>query len=306
MAGDLNEALVFVKVVELGSLTAAGRALGLPKTTVSRRLQALEDRLGARLLNRTTRRIGLTEAGSVYFEHCQHLAQELDEAESAVLQLQSGPRGWLRVSAPYSLGLFGLAPLLPEFHQRYPDIRLDLRLDNALVDLIGEGLDLALRIGPLGDSGFHARRLAVFRSHVYGSPEYFARYGEPLAPEDIEHHRVLALSQTRRGARYVWSLTDGAVMREFELQPVMVSNDPFMLRGALVSGLGIGLTSLPVAREAIADGRLRRVLVPWHAPDIELNALYPGGRALTPKVRAFIDFLAERLSMRFTDQGIEH
>src|SRR6476659_530227 len=178
MARDLNDTLVFVKVVETGSFISAAKALRLPKTTVSRKVLDLESRLGAQLLHRTTRKLGLTEAGSVYFEHCQRIARELDEAESAVGQLQSGPRGWLRFTAPYSIGITWIAPLLGEFHARHPEVRVEMVLNNEPLDLIDKEIDVALRIGNLPDSSLVARRLAVFRTQVYASPAYLARYGE--------------------------------------------------------------------------------------------------------------------------------
>ena len=164
MAHDLNDTLIFVKVVEQGSFIAAATALGLPKTTVSRKVQELETRLGARLLHRTTRRLGLTEAGSVYHEHCQRIARELEEAEGAVNQLQSGPRGWLRFTVPYSIGITWIAPLLGEFHARHPEIQLDMHLGNEKLDLIAGEADLALRVGTLPDSNLVARKLGSLRT----------------------------------------------------------------------------------------------------------------------------------------------
>ena len=163
MARDLNDTLVFVKVVEQGSFIAAAKTLRLPKTTVSRKVQELETRLGAQLLHRTTRKLGLTEAGNVYYEHSQRIARELDEAESAVTQLQGGPRGWLRITAPYSLGIERIAPLLGEFHARHPEVRVEMLLSNEPLDLIDREIDVALRVGNLPDSNLIARRLASFR-----------------------------------------------------------------------------------------------------------------------------------------------
>ena len=160
MARDLNDTLIFVKVAEHGSFVSAARSLRLPKTTVSRKVQELEMRLGAQLLHRTTRKLGLTEAGNIYFEHCQRIARELDEAESAVGQLQGGPRGWLRFTAPYSIGITWIAPLLGEFHARHPELRVEMVLTNESLDLIDKEIDVGLRIGNLPDSSLVARRLA--------------------------------------------------------------------------------------------------------------------------------------------------
>src|SRR6478609_961268 len=158
MSRDLNDTLIFVKVAEHGSFVSAARALRLPKTTVSRKVQDLEARLGAQLLHRTTRKLGLTEAGNVYYEHSQRIARELDEAENAVGQLQGGPRGWLRVTAPYSVGITWIAPLLGEFHARHPEVRVELLLSNDQLDIIAGEIDVALRVGSLQDSNLVARK----------------------------------------------------------------------------------------------------------------------------------------------------
>lgn len=296
MSRDLNDTLAFVKVVELGSFTAAARVLGLPKTTISRKVHALEQRLGAQLLNRTTRRLGLTEAGTVYYEHCRTIARDLEEAENAVNQLQGGPRGWLRFTAPVSLGLNALSPLLAEFRGRYPDVRLDMVLSNERLDLIAGEIDLALRVGPLPDSSLVARRLATYRSQVFASMFYIARHGEPMTPEDLVHHRVLALPSARRGTRWCWSLADGERDEEFPVNPVMVANDPFALKPPLLTGEGLMLTSDVVVGAELAAGCVRRVLASWNGPEWEVNAVFPRGHVLSPKVRAFVDFLIERLN----------
>ena len=184
MNRDLNDTLIFAKVVEHGSFISAARSLRLPKTTVSRKIQDLETRLGAQLLHRTTRKLGLTEAGNVYFEHSQRIAHELDEAESAVGQLQGGPRGWLRITAPYSFAISRITPLFGEFQARYPEVRVEMVLTNEQLDLIDKRIDVALRIGQPRDTSLVARRLGVFRSQVYASAEYLARHGEPVHPDD--------------------------------------------------------------------------------------------------------------------------
>jgi DNA-binding transcriptional LysR family regulator len=296
MARDLNDTLVFVKVVEHGSFISAARALRLPKTTVSRKVQELETRLGAQLLHRTTRKLGLTEAGNVYYEHCQRIARELDEAESAVGQLQGGPRGWLRITAPYSMGIERIAPLLGEFHARHPEVRVDMVLTNESLDLIDKELDLALRIGALPDSNLVARRLAVLRTNLYASPGYIERHGEPLHPDDLQHHRALAMQKNRRNGTFYWTLGDGTRTTEFRIEPVFIANDPAGLRGALLAGEGLMLCSDVMVKPYAERGFLRRVLAGWTGPEYELNAVFPRGRVQSPKVRAFVDFLVERLN----------
>lgn len=298
MQHDLNDTLIFVKVAEHGSFTAAARALGLPKTTVSRKLRELEERLGARLLNRTTRRLSLTEAGVVYLDHSRRIATDLDEAESAVQQLEGSPRGWLRVTAPYSFGVTALAPMLVDFGERYPDVRLDVVLSNDRLDLVANKIDVALRIGPLPDSSLVARRLAVHRTSVYAGIGYLARQGEPSAPEDLAHHHALVGNEHRRGRRYAWPLSNGDGWREFGVQPVMAANDPATMLALLAGGQGLMLANDLMVQCCMGDTAVRRVLPAWRGPDMEINALFLGGRGLSPKVRVFVDFVAEQMALK--------
>ncbi len=305
MSHDLNDTLIFVKVVEQGSFIAAAKSLGLPKTTVSRKVQELETRLGAQLLHRTTRKLGLTEAGNIYYEHCQRIARELSEAESAVSQLQGGPRGWLRFTAPYSIGIDKIAPLLGEFHAQYPEVRVEMILSNEPLDLIGGEIDVALRIGSLPDSNLVARRLGVLRTQVYASHHYLARYGEPLGPEDLQHHRVLAMPKHRRGNSFSLTLNDGTQDRDFPVHPILVANDPAALKGALLCGEGLMVAADVMVKPYLEQGYLQRVLAGWTGPEFEFNAVFPRGRMMSPKVRAFVDFLVERLKFDM-DYMMEH
>lgn len=297
MARDLNDTLIFVRVVEHGSFVSAARALRLPKTTVSRKVQDLETRLGAQLLHRTTRKLGLTEAGNVYFEHCQRIARDLDEAESAVGQLQGGPRGWLRFTAPYSIGIDKIAPLLGEFHKRHPEVRVEMVLSNESLDLIDKEIDVALRVGRLPDSNLVARRLAIFRTQVYASPLYLERHGEPLHPDDLQHHRTLAMQKARRNGGYVWTLNDGSGDSDFAVNPVLVANDPGALKGALLCGEGLMLAADVMVKPYAEQGFVRRVLAGWIGPEYEMNAVFPRGQVQSPKVRAFVDFLVDRINL---------
>lgn len=298
MTRDFNETLIFVRVVDQGGFSAAARSLGLPKTSVSRKVQELEHRLGLHLLKRTTRRIGLTEAGALYYEHCRRIAHDLEVAESAVNQLHGAPRGWLRVTAPYTLGSNALAPILPEFLQRHPELRVELVLNNEKMDLVGSDIDLALRVGALADSTFSARRLGSFVAQVYASHDYLARHGEPTAPEELVHHRTLAMSQHRNASgRYAWTLRNDSRGADYPVSPVFVANDPGVLRGAVVGGQGIALITDTLVEPLVAAGRLRRLLPGWQSPALDLNAVYPPGRSQLPKVRVFVDFLLERMSL---------
>ena len=295
MTHDLNDTLVFVKVVESGSFIAAANALRLPKTTVSRKVQELETRLGAQLLHRTTRRIGLTEAGHLYFEHCRRIVRDLDEAQSAVGQLQGGPRGWLRISVPYSVGVTWISPLLGEFQARYPEVRVEMNFSNDPREPIGEDVDVALRGGATPDANLDARRLAVFRTRVYASPVYLERYGEPMHPDELRHHRTLAISPCRRNNGYFWTLSNEAGSADYPIHPVMAADDSGPLRGALLGGDAIMLEAEVAVRAFAELGFIRPVLTDWRGPECELKALFQRGRAQSPKVRAFVDFLSECL-----------
>ena len=297
MINDLNDTLIFVKVVEHGSFVGAAKSLRLPKTTVSRKVQDLEARLGAQLLHRTTRKLGLTEAGNVYFEHSQRIARDLSEAESAVGQLQAGPRGWLRFTAPYSIGIDKIAPLLGEFHKRHPEVRVEMLLSNEPLDLIAGEIDVALRLGALSDSTFVARKLGSLRTQVFASSCYIERYGEPLHPDELQYHRTLAMPKHRLGnGSYAWTLEDGTGRQQFAVSPILVANDPAALKGALLCGEGLLIGADVMVKPFVEQGFVKRVLAGWTGGEYELNAVFPRGHGQSPKVRAFVDFLIDRLN----------
>jgi DNA-binding transcriptional LysR family regulator len=248
------------------------------------------------LLVEQTRKLGLTEAGNIYFEHSQRIARELAEAESAVGQLQGGPRGWLRFTAPYSIGINWIAPLLGEFHARHPELRLEMLLSNENVDIIDKELDVALRVGTLPDSNFVARRLSQFRTQVYASQSYIERHGEQPHLDDLVHHRTLAMQKSRRNGSYWWPLTDGTNLQDYRVDPILVANDPGALMGALICGEGILLSGDVLMKPHAEQGMVRRVLAGWTGPDVDFNAVCPRGRVASPKVRAFVDVMVERLN----------
>ncbi|TDK23823.1 LysR family transcriptional regulator [Luteimonas aestuarii] len=297
MSHDLNDTLIFVKVVEHGSFVGAAKSLRLPKTTVSRKVQELETRLGAQLLHRTTRKLGLTEAGNVYFEHSQRIARDLNEAESAVSQLQAGPRGWLRFTAPYSIGIDKIAPLLGEFHSRHPEVRVEMLLSNEPLDLIAGEIDVALRFGDLPDSTLVARKLSVLHTQVYAGSAYIARYGEPLHPDELQYHRTLASPKNRNGNGYAFFLDDGNGRQAFPVNPILVANDPSAWKGALLCGEGLTIAADVMVKPFVEQGMVKRVLAGWTGGEYQLNAVFPRGHAQSPKVRAFVDFLLERLNL---------
>lgn len=297
MARDVNDTLVFVRVVQEGSFTSAAHALQMPKTTVSRRVYELEKYVGAQLLRRTTRKLSLTEAGAIYFEQCRGIPATLEAGELAVHRLRDGPRGWLRVTMPYSFGVEWFAPLLPGFRARYPDVRLEIVASHATLDLVRDEIDVALRLGELPDSSLVARKLASFPSGVFASPTYLKRAGVPEAPEDLRNHQTLTLHQARRDVGYVWPLRKGSGKpRGYLVDPVVVASDPALLHDALCGGVGISLAMERSMATDVKARRLVRVLPQWVGPPQELNALSSRERMPSPKVQAFTSYLKEHLT----------
>jgi DNA-binding transcriptional LysR family regulator len=294
---DMNDTLVFIKVVEGGSFTAAGRDLRLPKTTVSRKVRELEQRLGVQLLHRTTRQLGLTEAGTVYFQHCKQIPQALVDAEAAVGQLQGQPRGTLRITCSYSLAVSVIAPLLAQFRVQYPDVRIDLVLSHRTLDLVAEEIDIALRMGTLPDSSMAARRLAVLPNRIYASPAYLAQYGEPADPFALRKHLALVTRVARRGSGYAWPMTNGGPLENYEISPVIEADDPEVLKEPLFAGAGLMMATDAIMQRHAEQGLVRPVLPGWLGRCPELHAVFPRGLVQPPKLRMFIDFLMARLEV---------
>ena len=292
---DLNEIVVFAKVVETGGFTAAATALGLPKSTVSRKVAQLEERLGARLLQRTTRKLGLTEIGRAYYERCQRIVADISEAEQLVADLQEAPRGLLRVTAPIDVGGLYLGCIVADFLSHEPDIQIELVLSDRVFDLVAERLDLAIRFGPLPDSSMVARRLAPMRTVLVAAPAYVEKRGAPAVPEDLAEHDIVSFVPISRMKRWTLRGPDGA---ELELMPYarFSANGMFAVREAVRSGAGISLLPDFAVHQELTGGTLVRVMPDWHGLEAELFAVYPSTRNLSPKLRAFLDFLAARLT----------
>lgn len=299
MAVDPGDALAFVTVVREGGFTAAARKMRVPKTTLSRRVRVLEAALGVRLLNRTTRRLALTEAGTIYFRHCDPLARGFADAEAAVGQLLGAPRGWLRITAPQSLVENLLSEVIADFLVLYPDIRVDLSLSHQPEDIVARGQDIALRMGPVSDTSLAARRLAVFPNRVYAAPAYLARWGQPEHPGDLISHRALATRVAVRGGGYAWPMRAGpTALADFPVDPVLVADDPEVLKAPLLAGLGLMMATDLIMRRLVAGGQVRPVLDGWVGRCPELHAIFPQGPVQPPKLRAFVDFLVARLGVR--------
>lgn len=294
---NLADIAVFVRVVERGSFTVAADDLDLSRAVVSKYISRLEERLGARLMNRTTRRLSLTEAGAALFEASRGAIERIEEAEAAVARFQSAPRGRLRVSAPMSFGILHLGPAIADFARAFPAVTLDIRLDDRFVNLVEDSIDVAVRIGSLTDSSLVARKLAITRAVACASPGYLAQHGEPETPEDLASHECLIYSYL--ATTNVWRFT----ARDGREIPVAVSgsmriNNGIVLAEAALADRGVLVTPSFYVAPMLRDGRLKRILADYRLPDLGIYAVYPQRSHVPPKVRAFVDFLAQRFGRK--------
>lgn len=290
MPNSLQEITVFTRIVGTGSLSAAARDLGMSTAVVSRRLAALEARLGVRLVNRTTRSLHLTDEGAAYYETCNRVLADIEEADAAVSAGRTEPRGVLRVALPASFGHQHVAPLVPRFAERYPDVQLALSLSDRAVNVVEEGFDLAVRIADLADSSLAARKLAPNRRVVCASPAYLAGHGEPRTPEDLARHNCLA---TDFSVNWDYRAPDGKP-GSVRVSGRYACDNWEVLREWALAGLGIALKSTWDVRQHLEDGSLVSLLPGYtFASDVAIYAVYPHRRHLPAKTRAFIEFLAE-------------
>ena len=286
---------VFVRVVELGSFSAAARASELTPSAVSKQISALEDRLGVRLINRTTRRLNLTEEGRALYDRASRILAELQEAEQAVSDLRATPKGNLRLNLPSAFAAHHVAPLVPEYLARYPEMRIDMVLNDRFVDMVEEGFDLTIRIGDLADSSLIARRLMRNRRVICATASYLERHSPLSGPEDLAAHNCLVYSY--RASRNDWPIVGPNGQTEVvQVSGNLESNNPETLRQAAMQGLGIVLMPLWLVGRDLTEGKLVDVLPGHHAPDSAVYAIYPPGRHLSPRVRSFVDFLVERFN----------
>ncbi len=284
---------VFAKVVEGKSFAAAARHFGLSPAMVSKHIQMLEERIGARLLNRTTRRVNPTEVGQGYYERCVRILADVEEADRAAENLQATPRGVLRVNAPFTFAIAHVVPAIPKYLGEYPEVTIDLTLNDHYVDLIEDGFDLAIRIGSLRDSSLIARKLAPIRLVLCASPHYLDQHGVPQTPQDLTEHNCLIYTYST--ARGEWRFTD-ADGREtaINVSGNFLANNGDALRILALDGAGVVLSPTFMVGDAIKAGRLVRLLPDHRTPEVALYAVYPHSRYLSTKVRTFVDFLAAR------------
>ncbi|CAB3800262.1 LysR family transcriptional regulator [Paraburkholderia fynbosensis] len=291
---NLSGIVAFVHTAEASSFVGASQRLGLSASAVGKSVARLEQHLGVRLLQRSTRRVSLTEDGERFYERCRQILDALSEAESMMLQANATPRGRLRVSLP-TIGYRFLLPILPEFAGRYPEIDLELDFNDRLVDVIEGGFDAAIRSGELPDSQLMARRLGPFRFVLCASPAYLQRRGVPLVRADLAQHACLRFRFPTSGKLQAWSLRGLPDDAAAHFPSALTCNNMEALRGAAELGLGIAYMPDFLAREAIHAGTLRSVLAEHLAHAGQFSVVWPSNRQLSPKLRAFVDFLSERL-----------
>lgn len=285
----LNCMKTFVAVVEAESFTAAGTRLDISKALVSKYVGILEDHLGTRLLNRTTRRLSLTESGLAYYERCLQILADVDEAEQVAGQSAAIPRGTLKVAMPVSFGTVRIAPLLTEYMRRYPEVRLDIALADRRVDLIEDGYDLAIRVGNLPESGLIARKLANDRIVLCASAAYLKAHGTPLAPEDLKQHACLNYSYSSSGDEWVFST--GKMRTAVHIDGPMRANNGDMLRLAALDGAGLIWQPHFIVAEDLQAGRLVELMTDRSSTELGIYAIYPSRKHLSAKVRTFVDYL---------------
>lgn len=286
----------FVKVVALGSYAEAGRALGLTRSTVSKAVMELEQLLGARLLDRTTRRVSATEAGLAYYESCVDVLARVEETEMQVSRLHDEPRGVLKINAPVSFGVLHLGPMIADFMAAYPELKIELTLNDRFIDPIEEGVDVTIRIGILANSSLIARRLAPARRVLIAAPSYLKKFGFPHAPADLMQHRCLNYGHTTTLQR--WQLTRDGQTISVALNSVLCSNNGDVLRDAACGGQGIAQLPTFLVGADIKAGRLKVVMPDYPPTELGIFALYAPNRYLAAKTRLLIDFLAARLGVR--------
>jgi len=293
---DLNDMLYFAEVVERGGFAAAGRALGIPKSRLSRRVAELEARLGVRLLQRTTRKLSLTEVGEAYLRHCQVMRDAAQAAADTVAQVRTEPCGTLRVSCPVTLAQTVVGELLPVYLQRNPLVRVEMQVTNRAVNLVEESIDVALRVrSSLDDSGsMVVKRLDMSRLVLVASPELLRRQGRPTRLEELGRLDSLAMSAVDGRASL---LLHGPGGQEYTLvhHPRYVADDLLTLKFAVLAGTGMGWLPDYMCHDELADGRMVHLLPGWSPPQGVVHAVFPSRRGLSPAVRGFLDFLAESM-----------
>lgn len=299
---QLEDMRLFVQTVDSGNFTAAAAKLGLSKQFVSKRVIALEARLGARLLVRTTRSLRTTDVGRAYYEQASRVIDEVDGIEQAIARQNAAPRGRLRISAPMSFGTLHLSPLIPRFLAAHPEVLIELELNDRVVDLVAEGFDLAIRIGTLPDSSLVAHRIALIEMLTCASPNYLQRRGEPDSPAALKDHDALLYGHQRH---VEWQYRVNDKPRGVAVSGRLCANNGEIIRDAACAGLGLVQLPTFIVADAIERGELVTVLDAFRPPPIGVHTIYPGHRQMSVAVRAFADFMRSSLAIpqRLTGPG---
>ncbi|MDO8411579.1 MAG: LysR family transcriptional regulator [Phenylobacterium sp.] len=299
---DLEAMAIFAKVVEMRSFSAAATELKLSKATVSKAVTRLEARLGARLFNRTSRRLALTESGARLADRARQLLADGEAAEDEILAQSSQPRGLVRLAAPMSFGLIELAPLLPEVLAAYPEVAIDLHMSDEAIDLVGMGFDMALRIASLPDSSLIARRIGPVHRHVVAAPDYLARHGRPTHPSHLAEHACLGYAYLPTPETWRFANAAGEEVAVRPSGPLRANNAEALLP-ALEAGLGLAVQPDFIVRDCLAAGRLEVVLEGWSPPPVALHLVMPPGGPRPARVEAVASFLTRRLAQRCAIAG---
>ncbi len=299
---DLDHLRAFVAVASHLSFAKAAKALDKDSSVITRRVHALEQHLKVRLFERTTRRMTLTEAGQMYLGRVQTALEELELAESELQARRSHPHGVLRVSLPLTYGRLWIAPLLPGFLERYPEVHLDARFSDRYVDLIEEGFDVAVRLGSLPDSGLVARKVGEWQRRLYASPAYLKRWGVPKSPAELAQHRGLAFAGSECPS--TWTFTRGREKVKVDIPPIMTSDDATALAIAAEAGVGLAVATEFLVSEQVEKGSLVPVLPDWTAgAPGGVHVVFSSSRLLPGKTRAFVDWISEQLPLRAATAG---
>ncbi|HEX7908095.1 LysR family transcriptional regulator [Paraburkholderia ginsengiterrae] len=292
---QLDDMRIFIATVDAHNFTAAANRLALSKQFVSRRVMALEEALGVQLLIRNTRKLAVTELGQDFYERAKRILGEVEDAEQAMSQLHAGPRGLLRVSAPMSFGMAHLSPLVATFLRQNGDVRVEMELSDRTVDVVGEGFDMAIRIGALPDSTLVAQKLVDIRMVACCSPGYVRRRGAPAVPRDLERHSCLLYGH---GGTVSWDFVVDGVAKSVEVHGPLRANNGELVRDAAVAGLGIVRLPDFIVADALRSGQLVPVLEEFLPAATSVNAVYPQHRQTSVTIRAFVEFLREHLRKR--------
>ncbi len=286
---NLTGMVIFAQVVQSGSFSKAADALGMSKSSVSKKVSFLEDRLGVRLLNRTTRKLSLTEVGQVFFERCERIMSEAEEAELAITRLQDEPRGVLKISAPVSFGMRHIGKPLAAFLATHDQLSVDVQLNDRYVDIVEEGFDLAIRVGQLPDSSLIARKVGNARLMVCAAPSYWEKHPKPQHPLDLEQHNCLIYTLARTAS--FWPYQEGGKTHQVKIEGSIKANNGEVLRDLALAGIGLAVSPSFIVGPDVAKGTLECVLEGFDHNPVNIYAVYPHNRHLSAKVRLFVDFL---------------